>query len=57
MISKLKIVEEESDESGYWLELLADSGTANLSLVGPLLAESIEIRKIISASVRTLRSK
>lgn len=26
MINKLRIVEEESDESGYWIELISESG-------------------------------
>ena len=56
-INKLTIVEEESDESAYWMELLADSGTVKPKLLAPLLKEADEITAIIVAPARTARRK
>jgi four helix bundle protein len=42
-ISKLGIVPEESDESFFWLELLADSGVLQPDKVHPLLNEANEL--------------
>lgn len=48
MIRKLKIVEEEADETLYWLELIAEAG---------LMAETNEIVAITVTSIKTLRKK
>ena len=53
--AKLGIVEEESDESAYWMELLVDGGLVKGNLVDPLRAEAEEITAIIVASIRTAR--
>ncbi len=56
----MKIVEEESDESQFWLEileeLLDESEKAKVSL-DHLIKESGELTAIFSSSVRTLRSR
>jgi four helix bundle protein len=57
MIAKLKIVEEEADESMYWLELLVESDTLSAEEAGPLHKEASEIIAMTVASIRTLRSK
>jgi four helix bundle protein len=57
MIAKLKIVEEEADETMYWLELLTDTESAPAPRAEPLHREASELFRIMSASVRTLRSK
>ena len=54
-INKASIVEEEADESGYWLELLIDLGPIRPELLGPLLQESNELTAIIVASIRTAK--
>lgn len=55
-IAKLKIVEEESDESIYWLELLEGMGIKEISI--PLLHdEANPILSIIVASIKTARRK
>lgn len=41
-IAKLGIVEEEADESSYWMELIIEGRLLNRNLVEPLLNESIE---------------
>ncbi len=56
-IAKLKIVEEECDESLYWLELLIEAGIANNSVATGLLQEGSEILSIIVSSIKTARSK
>jgi four helix bundle protein len=54
-IAKLGIVEEEADESGYWLELIIEAKLMNSALVKPLFMEASEITAIISASRRTAK--
>ena len=55
MISKLGDVEEESDETLYWLELLAKSETVPAQRLAELSAEFDEILRMVVASIRTLR--
>ncbi len=55
-IAKLKIVEEECDESLYWLELLMDAGLAKDSVNTGLVREGSEILSIIVSSIKTARS-
>lgn len=55
--AKLGIVEEESDESAYWMELLVDGGLVKANLVDPLRREAEEITAIVVASIRTARKR
>ncbi len=55
-IAKLKIVEEECDESIYWLEMLRDMGISVRS-IQPLIVEAGEILSIIVSSIKTARSR
>jgi four helix bundle protein len=55
-IAKLGIVEEEIDESGYWLELLIDANIVKQSAVTRLLAEVDELTAIVVASRKTALS-
>jgi len=55
--SKMGIVEEEADESGYWMELLADSGVVKAHLLQDLQKESSEVVAMAVASIRTTRSR
>jgi len=54
-IAKMAIVEEESDESIYWLELLRDAGFGSVSEVPRLLDEAHQLTAIIVSSIRTAR--
>jgi four helix bundle protein len=54
-VAKLGIVEEEADESAYWLELLADAKLAPVDQISPLRDEANEILAITIASIRTAR--
>jgi len=56
-VAKLGIVEEEADESGFWLELVIDSGLLSQKLVQPLLKEAQEIVAIMVASRKTASSR
>ena len=57
VISKLAIVEEEADETIYWLELLVESKIVELSRVNLLLKECNEIVAMVVASIKTLRGR
>jgi len=54
-ISKMGTVEEEADESGYWMELLTDSGKIKLAKISALLQEANELTAIAVASINTAR--
>ena len=54
-LSKLGIVEEECDEAGYWLDLLAEASLIKRSRLSELLQESNELTAIVVASIRTAR--
>jgi four helix bundle protein len=49
-IAKLGIVEEEADETTYWLELIIEGGLLDLKNVQPMLREANEIVAIMAAS-------
>ncbi|MEW6307050.1 MAG: four helix bundle protein [Verrucomicrobiota bacterium] len=49
-IAKLGTVEEEADESAYWLELIADGGLMKKARVAPLLCEATELTAIMASS-------
>ena len=55
MIAKLAIVEEEADESIYWLEMIVESKLFAKPRLGNLMAEFEEILAMVVASQRTLR--
>jgi four helix bundle protein len=54
-ISKLGTVEEEADESGFWMELLLESGKARAQEIKPLMQEAGELVAIMIASINTAR--
>jgi len=55
--AKLGIVEEEADESEYWLELLAESNILPREQLQDLIQEAREILAMVVASIRTARSR
>ncbi len=57
MIAKLGIVEEEADETLYWLELLAEAGLMPEARLSDLMQESDEITAMIVSSIKTLRER
>jgi four helix bundle protein len=54
-LNKLAVVEEEDDESCYWLEILIDAGVMPRARLAALLAESNEITAILVASIRSAK--
>ena len=54
-IAKMGIVEEESDESFLWMDLLDASGRINPTKSKPLMKEADELTAISVASIRTAR--
>jgi four helix bundle protein len=56
-INKLKIVEEEADETIYWLEVLEESGLIALEKVVTIKKETNEILSIVVASINTVRNR
>jgi four helix bundle protein len=57
MINKLKIVEEESDETAYWLELMTEMGYLPQEKIAPLAKETNEMVAMTVASIKTLRAR
>jgi len=57
VISKLGDVEEEADESLYWMELLIDAGIVTERKLRNLMNEINEILAMTVASIRTMRGK
>lgn len=54
-IAKMGIVEEEADETIYWLELLVEGGILKFAEVELLMKEGTEILAIIVSSIRTAK--
>jgi four helix bundle protein len=57
MINKMKIVEEESDETAYWLEILVEAGLVPQEQIAAIQKETNEILAMIVASIKTLRNR
>ena len=54
-IAKMGIVEEEIDESIYWMELLVESGIINTKDTQDLMKEANELLAITVSSIKTAR--
>jgi len=57
VLAKLAIVEEEADETIYWLELLIEANIKSVSDIDDLLKETNEIVAMTVASIKTLRTR
>ena len=55
-INKLRVVEEECDESLFWMELLVDNSLMQAKRLQSLRTEGNEILCIIVASTKTART-
>ncbi len=51
--AKLGIVEEEGDESAFWLEMLQDTGALPHDILAPLITEANALTAMTVASIRT----
>jgi four helix bundle protein len=56
-LNKLGIVEEEADESVFWIDFAADAGLTKRKLVEQLILEGREILAIIIASQKTAKAR
>jgi len=56
-IAKMAIVEEECDESLYWMELLIESKLVEQKLLAELMKEADELLSIVVASIKTARAR
>jgi four helix bundle protein len=56
-ISKLGVVEEECDESAYWLEVIIARRLLKRAQLKSLLAEANELLAITVASIKTARRR
>ena len=56
-VAKMHRVQEEADESLYWMELLAEARIVPLSRLKDLMQETEELVAIIVASIKTARRK
>jgi len=56
-IYKINIVEEEADESAFWLELIIESGLMPKSKIESLLKESDELTAIFVSTNKTAKSR
>ena len=54
-VSKITIVEEEADESQFWLELMMEAGLVQESVVLPLYREARELTAIFTSSGETAK--
>jgi four helix bundle protein len=57
MVNKMKIVKEESDETMYWIEILAEAGLVPQEQVEDIYKETNEILAMTVASLKTLRNR
>jgi len=56
-VNKLRIVEEEADESLFWMELLVEAEIVSANRLANLMTEANEILRIVVATARTARTK
>ena len=56
-LNKLKMVQEEIDETSHWLSLIIDSEMLPKSKVQDLYEESIELRRITTKAIITTKTK
>jgi hypothetical protein len=50
-------VVEEADESGFWLEMLAEAGIIRMAMLKELLEESKELTAIFTATQHIVRKR
>jgi four helix bundle protein len=56
-ISKMATVEEEADETGYWLELLVETQAVSPKAVAAIISEADQLVRIAVASIKTARGR
>lgn len=56
-VARMGVVEEETDESAYWIELVSDARLMPMKRLSPLLNEANELCRIVSRSPITAKSR
>lgn len=56
-INKMKMVEEEIDETSHWLDVIMEAGLLPSSQVQTLYEESVELGKITTKSITTAKER
>ena len=56
-INKLRIVEEELDESMFWMEFIIEIDKSFKEAITPLYNETNELLSIVVASIKTVKNK
>jgi four helix bundle protein len=56
-LSRLGVVEEEADETAYWLELMAESGVVKPARLAGLMDECDQIVAIVVATIKSARRR
>jgi four helix bundle protein len=56
-LARMGVVEEEVDESVYWIEMLAEAGLVPEKRLTSLRQEGEQIRAIVVASIRTVKAR
>lgn len=54
-ISKIGLVEEEADESTFWLDIISDTKNGIVAEVEPLIKEARELTAIFTAASKTAK--
>ena len=55
-ISKMTIVEEEADETLFWLEILSEMEIVSSDMLRPLMSENDEIVAIVVSTIKTAKA-
>jgi len=56
-IAKMGIVEEECDETLYWMQMLIEAGVMKRSRLTELMNEADQIIAIVVSSIKTARGR
>ena len=54
-LAKIGIVEEEADESTFWLDIIPETKNATIEEIEPLLKEARELTAIFTAASKTAK--
>ena len=54
-LNKLKMVEEEIDETAHWLSVIIDADILPSTQVSDLYDETVELRRIVARSIITIK--
>lgn len=54
---KINVIEEEADESYFWLELITETGCVSINKTSLLIKEADELTAIFTAQGKTVKQK